>query len=142
LKVIGRFIDGYDAIDEPTNFCCAGHAQRPSHFHRLDANRGGGQPAGAHRFMLGLGAVVGSHRQQNLGVEGPAFGHLKNRMYTYRWVSLFIWFYATEGSIRAASDRGPSVPLAIAEVVLCLILFTACSLHVRWRFKLAKQAAA
>ena len=72
----------------------------------------------------------------------PLAGFLKNRMYTYRWVSLFIWFYATEGSIRAASDRGPSVPLAIAEVVLCLILFTACSLHVRWRFKLAKQAAA
>jgi uncharacterized membrane protein len=72
----------------------------------------------------------------------PLAGFLKNRMYTYRWVSLFIWFYATEGSIRAASDRGPSVPLAIAEVVLCLILFTACSLHVRWRFKLAKKAAA
>jgi uncharacterized membrane protein len=72
----------------------------------------------------------------------PLAGFLKNRMYTYRWVSLFIWFYATEGSIRAASDRGPSVPLAIAEVVLCLILFTACSLHVRWRFKLAKQASA
>ncbi len=69
----------------------------------------------------------------------PLAGFLKNRMYTYRWVSLFIWFYATEGSIRAASDRGPSVPLAIAEVVLCLILFTACSLHVRWRFASLKK---
>ena len=72
----------------------------------------------------------------------PLAGFLKNRMYTYRWVSLFIWFYATEGSIRAYGDRGPSVPLAIAEVVLCLIMFAACSLHVRWRFALIKEAAA
>ncbi len=71
----------------------------------------------------------------------PLAGFLKNRMYTYRWVSLFIWFYAIEGCIRAYGDRGPSVPLAIAEVVLCLVLFTACSLHVRWRFQLLKKAA-
>jgi uncharacterized membrane protein len=71
----------------------------------------------------------------------PLAGFLKNRMYTYRWVSLFIWFYATEGCIRAYGDRGPSVPLAIAEVVLCLIMFAACSLHVRWRFSLLKKEA-
>jgi uncharacterized membrane protein len=69
----------------------------------------------------------------------PLAGFLKNRMYTYRWFSLFIWFYATEGCIRAYGDRGPSVPLAIAEVVLCLIMFAACSLHVRWRFSLLKK---
>lgn len=68
----------------------------------------------------------------------PLAGLLKNRMYTYRWVSLMVWLYFTEGVVRATSDRGPSVPLAIAEVVLCLALFTACALHVRWRLRRAK----
>ena len=71
----------------------------------------------------------------------PLAGFLKNRMYTYRWVSLFIWFYATEGCIRAYGDKGTSAILAMIELALCLVLFAACSLHVRWRFKLLKQAA-
>ena len=72
----------------------------------------------------------------------PLAGLLKNRMYTYRWVSLMVWLYFIEGVIRATSDHGPSVPLAIIEVVLCLLLFTACAVHVRWRLHLAKKAAA
>jgi uncharacterized membrane protein len=68
----------------------------------------------------------------------PLAGLLKNRMYTYRWVSLLVWVYFTEGVVRATSDRGPSVPLAILEVVLCLALFAACALHVRWRLRHAK----
>src|SRR5437868_765211 len=65
----------------------------------------------------------------------PVAGLLKNRMYTYRWVSLLVWVYFTEGVVRATSDRGAGVPLAIVEVLLCLVLFTACALHVRWRLK-------
>ena len=72
----------------------------------------------------------------------PLAGLLKNRMYTYRWVSLMVWLYFIEGVVRATSDHGPSVPLAAAEALLCLLLFTACALHVRWRFHLAKKAAA
>ena len=72
----------------------------------------------------------------------PVAGLLKNRMYTYRWVSLMVWLYFIEGVIRATSDHGPSVPLAIIEVVLCLLLFIACAVHVRWRLHLAKKAAA
>ena len=72
----------------------------------------------------------------------PLAGLLKNRMYTYRWVSLLVWLYFTEGVVRATSDRGPSVPYAIAEVVLCLALFVACALHVRWRLRHAKAVAA
>ena len=68
----------------------------------------------------------------------PLAGLLKNRMYTYRWVSLLVWIYFTEGVVRATSDRGPSVPLATLEVVLCLALFAACALHVRWRLRHAK----
>ncbi len=65
----------------------------------------------------------------------PLAGLLKNRMYTYRWLSLLIWLYFTEGVVRAASDRAPSSYLAGMEVLLCLVLFVACSLHVRLRFK-------
>ena len=71
----------------------------------------------------------------------PLAGLLKNRMYTYRWVSLLVWLYFTEGVVRATSDRGPGVPLAILEVLLCLALFVACALHVRWRLRHAKAAA-
>jgi uncharacterized membrane protein len=70
----------------------------------------------------------------------PLAGLLKNRMYTYRWVSLLVWVYFTEGVVRATSDRGPSVPLAILEVLLCLALFVACALHVRWRLRSARAA--
>jgi uncharacterized membrane protein len=72
----------------------------------------------------------------------PLSGLLKNRMYTYRWVSLLVWLYFTEGVVRATSDRGLGVPLAIIEVVLCLALFTACAVHVRWRLKHRTVAAA
>lgn len=72
----------------------------------------------------------------------PLIGLLKNRMYTYRWVSLLVWLYFTEGAVRAYSDRAPGNYLAMIEVALCLILFTACALHVRLRLKNAKSAQA
>jgi uncharacterized membrane protein len=65
----------------------------------------------------------------------PIAGLLKNRMYTYRWVSLLVWVYFTEGVVRATSDKGVSAGLALIEVVLCLALFTACAMHVRWRLR-------
>jgi uncharacterized membrane protein len=65
----------------------------------------------------------------------PLAGLLKNKMYTYRWVSLMVWLYFTEGVVRAYSDRPPSNYLALVEVILCLLLFTACALHVRMRFR-------
>ena len=65
----------------------------------------------------------------------PLAGLLKNRMYTYRWVSLFIWLYFTEGVVRAWGDTAPSCYFASAEVVLCVVLFIACALHVRLRFQ-------
>ena len=65
----------------------------------------------------------------------PLAGVMKNRMYTYRWLSLLVWLYFTEGIVRAWSDKPPSNYLAMIEVVLCLVLFAACSLHVKIRFK-------
>ena len=70
----------------------------------------------------------------------PLAGLLKNRMYTYRWVSLMVWLYFTEGAVRAYSDKPPGNYLAMLEVVLCLLLFTACALHVRLRLRNAAQA--
>ena len=67
----------------------------------------------------------------------PLAGLLKNRMYTYRWVSLMVWLYFTEGAVRAYSDQPPSNYLAMVEVGLCLLLFVACALHVRLRLKTA-----
>jgi uncharacterized membrane protein len=72
----------------------------------------------------------------------PLAGLLKNRMFTYRWVSLFVWLYFIEGVVRAWGDKAPSNYLAMIEVVLCVILFTACALHVRQRLIAAKAAAA
>lgn len=71
----------------------------------------------------------------------PLAGLLKRRLYTYRWVSLMVWLYFTEGVVRATSDRGLSAGLAALEVLLCLVLFAACALHVRWRLRLAAPAA-
>ncbi|MDO8699675.1 MAG: DUF2069 domain-containing protein [Rhodoferax sp.] len=71
----------------------------------------------------------------------PLAGLLKNRMYTYRWVSLLVWLYFTEGVVRAYSDKAPSNYLAMIEVVLCLTLFVACALHVRLRLKAAVPVA-
>ena len=72
----------------------------------------------------------------------PLVGLWRNRMYTYRWVSLMVWLYFTEGIVRATSDRGAGAPLAIIEVLLCVLLFAACAAHVRWRLRNAKAQAA
>ena len=65
----------------------------------------------------------------------PLPGLLKHRMYTYRWVSLLTWLYFTEGVVRSTSERGISAVLAGAEIVLSLVLFAACAMHVRWHLK-------
>ena len=44
--------------------------------------------------------------------------------------------------VRAATDQGLSAGLATVQVALCLVLFTACALHVRWRLHQAAQRAA
>ena len=72
----------------------------------------------------------------------PLAGILKNRMYTYRWVSLVVWLYFIEGVVRGWGDAPPSQWLAWAEVVLCITLFVACTLHVRLRQRNARAAAA
>ena len=79
-----------------------------------------------------------------LPLAWPLAGLLKNRMATYRGVSLLVWLYFLEGMVRATSERGagPGRVLAGIEVLLCLVLFAACSAHVRWRLRNAKAHAA
>jgi uncharacterized membrane protein len=68
----------------------------------------------------------------------PLAGLMRHRMYTYRWVSLMVWLYFTEGVVRAWSDRGLSAQLALLEAILCVALFVACVMHVRIRLRKAK----
>jgi len=72
----------------------------------------------------------------------PVAGLLKNRMYTYRWVSLLVWLYFMEGVVRATTETGISQGLAVLEIVLCLLLFGVCSWYIRWRLRKAAQAQA
>jgi uncharacterized membrane protein len=52
-----------------------------------------------------------------------------------------IWLYFTEGVVRAWSDTSPSNYLALIEVLLCVVLFAACALHVRLRLQYVKVNA-
>jgi uncharacterized membrane protein len=69
-------------------------------------------------------------------------GLVRDRLYTYRWTSLLVWLYFTEGAVRATSDRGAGAPLAAIEVALTLVLFVACGLHVRARLRESAATAA
>ena len=71
----------------------------------------------------------------------PLPGLLRNRMYTYRWLSLLVWLYFAEGVVRATTERGTGALLATIEIVLCLLLFASCAAHVRWRLRKAKAAS-
>jgi uncharacterized membrane protein len=60
----------------------------------------------------------------------PLPGLLRLRLYTYRWLSLGVWLYVAEGAM-----RGVSASLAVLEVVIALVLFTACCIHIRARLR-------
>lgn len=61
----------------------------------------------------------------------PLFGILHGRVYTYRWSTLLIWLYFTEGAVRAWSDSGISATLASLEVALSLVFFIAAAWYAR-----------
>ena len=77
----------------------------------------------------------------------PLSGLLKHRLYTYRWVSLLVWLYFTEGIVRA-TGLPPGAPLGLTEalawgqVLLCIVLFAACAANVRWRLQHPAQPVA
>lgn len=62
----------------------------------------------------------------------PLRGLLAGRRYTYQWVTLAIWLYFIEGTVRAGSDPNPlSCKLAALEALLSLTLFIACTIYAR-----------
>jgi uncharacterized membrane protein len=71
----------------------------------------------------------------------PLLGLWRYRMVTYRWLSLLVWLYVCEGAVRATSEGGLSQWLAAIELALSLVLFVACSLHVRGRLARARASA-
>ena len=71
----------------------------------------------------------------------PLAGLLRHRMYTYRWLSLLVWLYFIEGVMRAWNDPVAPPWLPLLEVALCLLLFTACTLHVRSRLGWGRKTA-
>lgn len=76
-----------------------------------------------------------------LPLLAPLPGLLRWRLYTFRWVSLFVWLYVAEGAVRAWGDRPPGGALALVQVLLCIALFAACAAHVRLRLRLRAAAA-
>ncbi len=66
----------------------------------------------------------------------PVRGFAKDRIYTYQWMSLAVWFYFTEGAVRGWSDKGTSSQLAWCEALLSVLLFAACVIRIRQLRKL------
>ncbi|RZL10349.1 MAG: DUF2069 domain-containing protein [Rubrivivax sp.] len=80
----------------------------------------------------GTGALAWKVLPLTLGVAGL----LKHKLYTYRWLSLLVWLYFTEGIVRLTSDRLPlSQALAGIELALSIVLFASCAVYVRLRLK-------
>jgi uncharacterized membrane protein len=61
----------------------------------------------------------------------PWAGIHRGDRYTFQWSTLLIWFYFTEGTVRAWSDRGVSQWLAGLEVGLTLAFFVAAIMFLR-----------
>ncbi len=68
----------------------------------------------------------------------PMLGLWRYRLYTFRWLSLMIWLYFAEGTVRATSESGAAVWLGSLEVLLSVLIFVACALQVRQRLAAAK----
>lgn len=66
-------------------------------------------------------------------------GLLRHRMVTFRWLALLLWLYVLEGLVRATTDHGVSQALAVAQLALCLMVFTACTAYIRWRLRSAPR---
>ena len=62
----------------------------------------------------------------------PLFGVLRGKRYTYQWSSMLILAYFAEGVVRAWSERGSGQSLALAEIVLSMVFFTAAICYVRF----------
>ena len=69
----------------------------------------------------------------------PLTGILRGKVYTHRWVTLFIIAYFVEGVVRAWSDKGLSAQLAGVEIALTLVIFVSAIAYVRTKNKCLKS---
>jgi uncharacterized membrane protein len=60
-------------------------------------------------------------------------GLLRHRLYTFRWLS------ALEAITRGVTESGVSQALALVQLALSLVLFTACAMYVRWRLRKGRR---
>ena len=95
----------------------------------------------ADSLVWDVGGGTGALAWKALPLTLAVAGMLRHRLYTYRWMSLLIWLYFTEGVVRAASDRGASQWLAGIEVALSTALFVGCLVYVRQRLKVLPPKA-
>lgn len=58
-------------------------------------------------------------------------GFAKDNLYTYKWMSLAVWLYFIEGTVRGWSDKGLSSQLAWGEAALSVALFVAVVIRIR-----------
>jgi uncharacterized membrane protein len=65
-------------------------------------------------------------------------GLLRHRMYTFRWLSLLVWLYFLEGTVRATTEHGLSQALAVGEVALSVWLFCCSASYIRLRLRQAR----
>lgn len=68
---------------------------------------------------------------KTLPLLAPLRGILHGRVYTYRWATLMIWLYFTEGVMRAMTEPAPAETLAMIEIGLALIFFLNTAFFVR-----------
>jgi uncharacterized membrane protein len=68
---------------------------------------------------------------KTLPLLAPLRGILHGRVYTYRWSTLLIWLYFTEGVMRAMTDAPPAATLAGIEIALSLLFFFCAAFFVR-----------
>jgi uncharacterized membrane protein len=61
----------------------------------------------------------------------PLFGILHGKRYTYKWASMFILLYFTEGVVRAWSDTGLSSRLALLEILFTVLFFICAIFYAR-----------
>lgn len=68
-------------------------------------------------------------------------GLWRHRMYTFRWLSLLIWLYVMEGLARAPGEGGTGTLLAVLQVLLSVVVFSASAVYIRWRLRHAPPPA-
>ncbi len=68
-------------------------------------------------------------------------GLRRERLYTYRWLSLAVWLYAAEAGVRIWCESAMVTLLASLELLLTVALFAACAVHIRLRLAAGRRLA-